>query len=64
VRYWTAADNTQYVTEDAWAGRVSPQDSKSKLLYPRQDEPGEKALKYFREAIKTLLIEDDNPRAR
>jgi hypothetical protein len=27
----------------------------------REDDSGEKALNNFREAIKTLLIEDDNP---
>lgn len=34
------------------------------LLYPREDDPGEKALNNFRAAIKKLLIEDDNPRTR
>jgi hypothetical protein len=49
----------RYITEDAWAGRAS-QDNKTKLLYPRQDAPGEKALKYFGDATKPLLAEDEN----
>jgi hypothetical protein len=49
----------QFITEDAWAGRVSP-DRKTKLLYPRQDDPGKTALMHFRKAIKPLLVIDEN----